>query len=547
MSSPTSTLPRSGPRNSRRIVSAGAIVRRRLAHRKLARRHFLDFVTYTRPHYSPEWYHRLLAETLERFARGEIKRLAIIMPPRHGKSELTSRTLPAWIFGLNPEAEIIACSHTQALADKLSNQLQTVMGSAAYKAVFPKVTLPRGAPTTELRKRDVQTAKEFTIVQHRGSYSAAGVGGPIAGTGMTFGIIDDPVKNREQADSATMRNKVWDWYTSTFWTRQEGHASILVTSTRWHEDDLLGRLFKMARDGDGEHWHVLWLPMEQEAEIPRELQDNPGITLLGRERDTRAPGATLWPSKFPQDRLSKMKKTVGERDWASLYQGRPAAAEGNIIKRKYLHAAQRKGSEYFEVENGILIPVANCRRFDVVDLATTEETSSDYTAIASFYADPDTHRLFLVDLTNDRLTGGEHEPAIDNQRRRNSSNYTLVEKKFFGTELIQRMQRQRKPVMGVEFKGDKLARAYAACPFLERNLFYVLTTCPIQDVMIDQVLAFPRAPHDDIVDVLVYGVLHWDAQPIALAPTSLPDKDQRLDSDDERGRKFGQIRPRRPT
>src|SRR6478609_7190335 len=215
---------------------------RQKARATLARRRFLDFQTYVNPRYEVNWHHALLAERLDAFVKGECRRLMVFMPPRHGKSESCSRNLPAYILGCNPDAHIIACSYGSDLASTLNRDVQSIIDSPAYKELFPDTTLYGANVRTVSGNTYLRNSDVFEVVNHKGKYLSAGVGGAITGQGFHYGIIDDPIKNQEEADSVTYREKLWRWYSSTFSTRQEKNACILLIVTRWHEDDLAGRL-----------------------------------------------------------------------------------------------------------------------------------------------------------------------------------------------------------------------------------------------------------------------------------------------------------------
>ena len=243
------------------------------------------------------WHHRLLCEYLDDFTKKKIRRLMVFMPPRHGKSELVSRKLPAYIFGCNPDANIISTSYSADLAQRMNRDVQRIIDSPAYGELFPETKLfgknIRTVTGHALRNSDI-----FEIVGHRGSYRGAGVGGGITGMGGDYIIIDDPIKNREEANSSTYRKKLWEWYTSTLYTRQEKEGSILITLTRWHEDDLAGRLLELAeKDPQADQWEVLLLPAVAEKER--------------HPRDPRQEGEALWPGKYPIDELMKIKATIG--------------------------------------------------------------------------------------------------------------------------------------------------------------------------------------------------------------------------------------------
>jgi predicted phage terminase large subunit-like protein len=293
-----------------------------LLRRREARRSLIGFSTYTMPGYQVNWHHRLLCSYLDRFVTGEIKRLMVFMPPRHGKSELVSRRLPAYYLGLNPNAEVIAASYNSDLATAMNRDVQRIMDSQRYRNLFPQSRLwgvgaRSYAQGTWQRRDDL-----FEIVGYRGKYRAAGVRGGITGTGMNLGVIDDPIKGAEEAYSTTIRQKVWDWYTQDFHTRLEKDASILLTMTRWHRDDLAGRLLLQAQsESDAEQWTVLRLPAirgdEVNAEDPREF------------------GEPLWPAKYDKDRLAKIRTTQGPNGWAALYDQDPRPEGGAWFDGSY--------------------------------------------------------------------------------------------------------------------------------------------------------------------------------------------------------------------
>lgn len=279
----------------------------------------LDFATYTKPDYQVNWHHATLCRYLDAFVAGDIKRLMVFMPPRHGKSELVSRRLPAYILGKQPDAQIIACSYSADLASRMNRDTQRIIDDPRYMALFPETRLFGANVRTVAQGTYLRNSDIFEVVGHRGTYRSAGVGGGITGMGFDFGIIDDPVKNRAEAESKTYRETLWEWYTSTFYTRQEKDGAILVTCTRWHQDDLAGRLLEYAKSEDGDKWTVIDFPAVKEDD--------------GDPEDTRAIGDPLWPEKYNADRLAKIKTVLGSYQWAALYQQRPAPAGGGMFKR----------------------------------------------------------------------------------------------------------------------------------------------------------------------------------------------------------------------
>jgi predicted phage terminase large subunit-like protein len=249
----------------------------------------------------------LVNDALVRVARGEINRVIINMPPRHGKSELISTNLPPWYLGLFPDRRILLASYEADFAAQWGRKSRALIN--AYGGLFesPVAVDPESS-----------SASRWDILGHRGGMQTAGVGGPITGKGADLAIIDDPIKNAEEASSQTIRDAQWDWYQSTLYTRLEPEGAILLVMTRWNEDDLAGRLIEEMKNG-GDQWEVISLPGLAEEE-----------DILGRE-----PGQALWPSRFSSTRLHEIERTLGPYWFAGLYQQRPAPLEGGLFKRSW--------------------------------------------------------------------------------------------------------------------------------------------------------------------------------------------------------------------
>lgn len=282
--------------------------------RRRARRSLFDFALYLAPPgYQFGWHHALLYRHLDDFAQGRRKRLIVQMPPGHGKSEGASRNLPAYLFGQNPDARIIACSYTMDLAAEMSRDVQLIMDRPEYAAVFPKTRIAGpGVRTGFMGAR--RTAEIFDVVGRRGRYKCAGVGGGIAGWRLDFGIIDDPVKDRQAANSPVQREALWRWFAGVFSTRQAKDAGIVLVTTRWHTDDLAGRLIARMESGEGEPWDVLSLPAPAEGDLHPD--------------DPREEGEPLWPWFKDREALDK-QKALDPFDFAALYQQKPRN-EGNV-------------------------------------------------------------------------------------------------------------------------------------------------------------------------------------------------------------------------
>ena len=271
--------------------------------RRSARRNLIPFTEYTNPAYEPAGHHKLIAEALEAVERGEIDRLMIAMPPRHGKSELASRRFPAWYLGRNPTKQIIAASYNNDLASDFGREVRNIVRSPEYSKLF------EGGLA-----EDSRAANRWNTTAG-GAYVAAGVGTAVTGRGAHILLIDDPIKDREEAESETKRDTVWNWYTSTAYTRLMPGGAVIVIQTRWHEDDLSGRLLEAEASG-GDKWHKLILPAINEK------------------------GEALWPERYDLPALERIKSAIslkGVRDWESLYQQNPTPGEGTFFQRGWFN------------------------------------------------------------------------------------------------------------------------------------------------------------------------------------------------------------------
>ena len=266
-----------------------------------ARASLAEYVRYLNLGFEPAVHHMLLIAHLEAVERGDIERLMVVMPPGSAKSTYTSVLFPAWFLGRNSALNVIAASHTFDLASTFGRRVRNLFDGAEHRAVFGFGVSP-----------DNKSADSWST-ERGGEYFAIGVGGAVSGRRADLGLIDDPVKSREDADSDRMRDRAWEWYLNDFKTRlKPGGRQVLIT-TRWHEDDLAGRL--LASESD--RWSVLRLPMEAEPGDP-----------LGRK-----PGERLWPEWFTDAMVADAKRDV--RVWNALYQGEPTAQDGDYFKREW--------------------------------------------------------------------------------------------------------------------------------------------------------------------------------------------------------------------
>lgn len=313
---------------------------------EIARRTLASFTTHTYPRYQLEPFHALIAGALDRVLRGEILRLMIFAPPQTGKSELASVRLPAFWLGRRPDDPVILASYAASLAEFKSRQARSIVESTEYSEVFPE-TASRG---------DSRAVNHWEIAGHRGGLLAVGVGGPVTGHGGLLGIIDDPLENWAQAQSQTIRESIWEWYRTTFRTRIWEGGAIVLIMTRWHEDDLAGRILAE----QAAEWTVLRLPAMAETQEERDDNSLRLCLPLGQPDPLgREPGDALCPGRFSLAELGRLRRDVGSMAWTSEYQGAPRAPEGNRFKRSW-----------FEIVDAL---PANCTLVRYWDKAGTQD------------------------------------------------------------------------------------------------------------------------------------------------------------------------------
>lgn len=423
----------------------------------------------------------VLDDTLTKVSKGELKRVIVTMPPRHGKSERVSKKFPAWHVGRNPQDEIIISSYSVDLSRGFSRIARDTL--TQNKNVFG----------VEVDKNNM-SAESWGTSEHRGGVTAAGVGGPITGKGAKIAIIDDPVKNAEEANSEVMREKVWDWYQSTLYTRLTPDGRIIVVMTRWHEDDLVGRLLKKERDEIaegthiGEQWTVINFPALAEDE-----------DYLGRKKDE-----ALWPEfGFTLDKLNQIKSDVGPYVFNSLYQQRPSAADGTIFKRDYMKYfdIERLGQETYVNVGEKKYDVRDCWSFQTVDTANSIKTINDYFTVTTITITPDKD-ILVWDVFRTHIEGPDQKPLMIEQSKRYKLRFQAIENKTFGTNLIQECLREGMTILPVDVDTDKVTRSLPIAARYAAGKVYHRSGATWLGDFEDELLSFPRGKHDDQVDTM---------------------------------------------
>ena len=304
-----------------------------------AQHRLAGFCQWVNPRFLVPPHIELACDALDALEQGRIDRLMVLMPPRHGKSELASRRFPAYAMGRDPTRRIILGTYGAALSRRLARACRNTMKMDRYRQIFPETQLAG----------DLTAMHEFDTTAN-GGMLAVGVDGAVTGSGGDIIILDDTIKNREEAESEAYRDRAGEWYADDIYTRLEPGGKMAVIGTPWHEDGLQGRILEAEGTiEEGGQWHVIKLPAVAEED-----------DVLGRE-----PGAPLWPERFDAEALARIEDVLSVRAWAALYQQRPAPAEGLLFKH-----FPRYGDDE-AIPHTILIPI---------DSAVTGGDTSDYWA-----------------------------------------------------------------------------------------------------------------------------------------------------------------------
>ncbi|MBQ1992283.1 MAG: phage terminase large subunit [Clostridia bacterium] len=441
-----------------------------------ARNNLLSFISVTYKDYKIGWVHQEICQTLDLFLKdlieGKRPRLIITMPPRSGKSEIVSRRFPAYFLGKYPDLSIISVSYSATLAEDFCRDVQRIIDSDEYKAVFPNTKLSDKKDKNYKRTSDI-----FEIVGHKGVYCSAGVGGGITGKGCDILIIDDPIKNRQEANSENTRKKIFDWYSSTAYTRLSPIGGVIMMCTRWHLDDLIG---KVLNDKGQKPFHVISYPAIAEHDEPHRKQ-----------------GEALHPERFSLEILNEIKSTLSASDWLSLYQQRPTPEGGAIFETSKLR--------YYDESS-------EPKRFDQIvgswDMTFKENKTSDF-VVGQLWGRKGSE-FYLLDMVRDRMDFVKTLKVFINfANKHKNCNCWLVEDKANGTAIISTLKKHISGIIPITPKESKQERAYAITPYLEAgNIFFPKNQKFTKDLE-EEMLQFPAGAHDDTIDSMTQALNYF--------------------------------------
>jgi predicted phage terminase large subunit-like protein len=419
----------------------------------MARASLIKFTEYTFPQYRAAEHHRLIAEKLEAVERGEIDRLMVFMPPRHGKSELATKRFPAYALGRDPTRQVIQASYNSDLATDFGRQVRNIVNTNRYQNVF----------STELAS-DSKAANRWNT-SGGGAYVAAGVGTAVTGRGANIFIIDDPLKDREEADSETRRETIWNWYTSTAYTRLMKGGSIILIQTRWHEDDLAGRLLEAEAKG-GDKWEKLILPARM------------------------SDGTALWPEEFPIESIERIEKAIGPRDFSALYQQEPSPDEGTFFQRDWF--------------NRHIEPPEPVHRYGFSDYAVTED-GGDYTEHGVFGVGA-SGRIYQMDWWHGQTSSDKWiDSKLDLIKRHRPicwfGEAGVIQKAV--EPMLKRAMRERRILCRMEWLPSIHDKPTRSRGFQARAAMGEVSLLEDErgERVLSQLLKFPAGKNDDAVDV----------------------------------------------
>jgi predicted phage terminase large subunit-like protein len=427
-----------------------------LLRRKKASTSLIGFTEFTLQRYRTAPHHEIIASRLERVLSGEIKRLMLLLPPRHGKSELASKRFPAFCLGKRPDMQFISASATSGLAEDFGREVRNIIASREYHHIFPRTGLAE----------DSQAKGKWTT-KDGGTYYAVGVGGAVIGRGADVFMIDDPYSTMADAQSALTRKNVWEWYSGTVYNRLQPGGAIVLINHRMHEDDLSGALLAQQAAG-GDQWEVVELPAINED------------------------GEALWPEHYPLDALEQIRRNTLPRFWSALYQQRPAPEEGEYFKRDWFR--------------WYTTPPKHLRIYGASDYAVTDG-GGDATVHIVVGIDPDDN-LYVLDMWRGRTQSNiwveEFLNIVEARKPLKWAEEQGQILKSLGPFIDKRMRERkvychRQPFPSVADKPTR-CRAFQARAAMGK-VYLPLNAGWVSDLL-TEMLTFPVGKHDDQVDAL---------------------------------------------
>ncbi len=472
-----------------------AVILEELEARKRAKECRDDLIAFCKridPSYLVATHHKRLADLLIQIAFGQKDRIAVSVPPRHGKSHLISTLFPAWFLGKFPDKKVLMVSNKADLAVDFGRKVRNIIASDDYQAIFPGITL----------SQDSKSAGRWGT-NKGGEFYATGVGGALAGRGADLLLVDDPHDEQDLlAGNFDAFEKTYQWFMFGARTRLMSGGRVAIVHTRWHADDLIGHLVKDGAKNDKADQYEVF-------EFPAIL-------------DTPDGPKALWPEKFDLDALERTKASMPIFQWNAQYMQNPTAEEGAIIQRDYWRPWRK--DEPPECDYVIM----------TLDAAAEKHNRADFTALATWgvFSDDEltdgASHLILLNVINVRVEFPELKDLAIREWKEWEPDSFIVEKKSAGTQLYQELRRMGIPVQ--EFTpgrntGDKIARLNAVADILRSGMVWYPEGRRWAEELIEQCVSFPYASHDDLVDVTSMALARFRSGGFITLPTDHKDNE----------------------
>ena len=442
--------------------------------------------------WKPSKHLLLLSDYLVKVSKREITRLIVTMPPQNGKSTMISQYFPSWYMGKYPYHRIL---HAMYEAD-----------IAAYWGELARDNVARyGQELFGISiKRDSRAKDFWRIKDYPGYMATAGVGGAITSKSADVFIIDDPIKNHKEANSKAIRNSIWDWWKSVAYTRQQPGSVYIILMTRWHEDDLVGRILQQEVENKTNKWTVLNLPAIA-TEPTRDHHNRLVVDPLGRK-----PGEALWPERYPIEVLRDIEMNQGTYWWNAQYMGRPSSPAGTYFQRMWYRYCKQDSFHYL-LPDGRSFEKSKCYIQQIIDPAASEKQQADPFCLMTVAITPEKDQIIL-DVFDERIGSHRYEKVMLDYYERFKPSVILVENTTFGITILQQIKRHL-PLRPVVADEDKVTRSITAqSRYSMGTIFHCLNSDGSKPSWVEpyeqELLDFSTGKHDDQVDCISYSSIY---------------------------------------
>jgi len=467
-----------------------------LSNRKRNEKAYDDLIAFCK-HMQPDYivgkHHRMLADMLMDIEKGDKDRICVNIPPRHGKSQLVSIMFPAWFLGRNPNKKVMMVSHTTDLAVDFGRKVRNLINTDAYRDIFSTVQLAA----------DSKSAGRWNT-NSGGEYYACGIGSALAGRGADLLLVDDPHSEQDVINgNFEVFEKAYEWFTFGARTRLMPGGRVAIIQTRWHMDDLTGRVTRdMAQNDRSDQYEVV---------------EFPAILDTTDKRTGAITQKPLWPEFFDMDALLRTKASMPVFQWNAQYQQHPTAEEASIVKREWWRTWEREDAPFCEY---IIMSL---------DAAAEKHNRADYTALTTWGVflneEEGAHHIILLNSIKDRLEFPELKELAMREYSEWEPDSFIVEKKSAGTAIYQEMRRMGLPVQEYtphRGSGDKLARLNSVADIVASGMVWVPQTRWAEEV-VEEIAGFPFMSHDDLVDSTVMALMRFRQGGFIRLPSDEPD------------------------